>query len=127
MKAIIIKYYYGNIPDTGAGGNASQESFAIKEKTALTDWPLWEVFIRSKQGLDHKHVGSLHAADAQMAIENARDVYTRRMEGISIWVVESKHIHASNPDEAGSLYEPANDKPYRHPTFYKLPPEVKHI
>ena len=40
--------------------------------------PLWEVFIRSKQGLDHKHVGSLHAADAQMAIENARDVYTRQ-------------------------------------------------
>ena len=39
--------------------------------------PLWEVFIRSKQGLDHKHAGSLHAADAKMAIENARDVYTR--------------------------------------------------
>ncbi len=41
-----------------------------------TNWPLWEVFIRSRQGLDHKHVGSLHAADAQMAMENARDVYT---------------------------------------------------
>ena len=54
------------------------------------DEPLWEVFIRSKQGLDHKHVGSLHAADAKMAIENARDVYTRRMEGVSICVVESK-------------------------------------
>jgi hypothetical protein len=34
------------------------------------NWPLYEVFIRSKQGLDHKHVGSLHAADPQMAIEN---------------------------------------------------------
>ncbi len=72
-------------------------------------WPLWEVFIRSKQGLDHKHVGSLHAADAQMAIENARDVYTRRNEGVSIWVVESKYIHATNPDDAESFYEPAND------------------
>ncbi len=51
------------------------------------NWPLWEVFIQSKRGLDHKHVGSLHAADAQMAIENARDVYTRRQEGNSIWVV----------------------------------------
>ncbi|MFX4997806.1 1,2-phenylacetyl-CoA epoxidase subunit PaaB, partial [Acinetobacter baumannii] len=70
------------------------------------EWPLWEVFIRSKQGLDHKHVGSLHAVDAAMAIENARDVYTRRMEGVSIWVVESKYIHASNPDEADSLYDP---------------------
>jgi ring-1,2-phenylacetyl-CoA epoxidase subunit PaaB len=91
------------------------------------EWPLWEVFIRSKQGLDHKHVGSLHAADAQMAIENARDVYTRRQEGVSIWVVESKYIHASNPDDAESFYEPANDKVYRHPTFYDLPDEVKHM
>ncbi len=90
-------------------------------------WPLWEIFIRSRQGLDHKHVGSLHAADAQMAIENARDVYTRRMEGISIWVVESKYIHASNPTEAGALYDPADDKAYRHPTFYQLPEELKHM
>lgn len=90
-------------------------------------WPLWEVFIRSKQGLDHKHVGSLHAADAQMAIENARDVYTRRQEGVSIWVVESRYIHASNPDEAESFYEPANDKVYRHPTFYDLPDELTHM
>ena len=88
---------------------------------------LWEVFIRSRQGLDHKHVGSLHAADAKMAIENARDVYTRRIEGVSIWVVESKNIHASNPDEAESMFDPANDKVYRHPTFYDLPDEVKHM
>jgi ring-1,2-phenylacetyl-CoA epoxidase subunit PaaB len=90
-------------------------------------WPLWEVFIRSKQGLDHKHVGSLHAADAKMAIENARDVYTRRQEGLSIWVVESKYIHASNPEEASSLYDPANDKVYRYPTFYELPDELEHM
>ena len=89
--------------------------------------PLWEVFIRSKQGLDHKHVGSLHAADAKTAIENARDVYTRRMEGVSIWVVESKYIHSTNPDEAESFFDPANDKVYRHPTFYELPDEVKYM
>jgi ring-1,2-phenylacetyl-CoA epoxidase subunit PaaB len=91
------------------------------------EWSLWEVFIRSKAGLDHKHAGSLHAADAQMAIENARDVYTRRMEGISIWVVESKHIHASNPEEADAFFDPAQDKIYRHPTFYNLPDELKHM
>ncbi|TAD81772.1 MAG: 1,2-phenylacetyl-CoA epoxidase subunit B [Bacteroidetes bacterium] len=89
--------------------------------------PLWEIFVRSKQGLDHKHVGSLHAADATMAMENARDVYTRRQEGISIWVVQSQHIHASNPDDADSFYDPAADKVYRHPTFYSLPIELKHI
>lgn len=91
------------------------------------NWPLWEVFIRSKQGLNHKHVGSLHAPDAEMAIENARDVYTRRMEGISLWVVESEHIHASSPDEKDLMYDPANDKIYRHPTFYNIPDEVGHM
>lgn len=92
----------------------------------MKNWPLWEVFIRSKQGLSHKHAGSLHAADAEMALENARDVYTRRSEGISIWVVESKHIHASTED-AEAFFEPANDKIYRHPTFYDLPDAVKHM
>ncbi|HXH04649.1 MAG TPA: 1,2-phenylacetyl-CoA epoxidase subunit PaaB [Candidatus Competibacteraceae bacterium] len=91
------------------------------------DWPLWEVFIRSKQGLDHKHVGSLHAADAQMAIEHARDVYTRRLEGVSIWVVKSSDIHASNPDDKPAFYDPAEDKVYRHPTFYTVPDAVKHM
>jgi ring-1,2-phenylacetyl-CoA epoxidase subunit PaaB len=122
MSYKIQKYYYGDIPEESGGGiNA-----AIKSESK-NGWPLWEIFIRSKQGLDHKHVGSLHATDAAMAIENARDVYTRRQEGISIWVVESKYIHASNPDEAEELYEPANDKIYRHPTFYDLPDEVGHM
>lgn len=91
------------------------------------EWPIWEVFIRSKNGLEHRHVGSLHAADADMAIENARDVYTRRQEGVSIWVVQSKHISASNPAQGGELFEPAKDKVYRHPTFYDLPDEVGHM
>ena len=120
ISALIKKFYYGDIPEEKGGGDL---------RSGNSDSPtlLWEVFIRSKQGLDHKHVGSLHAADAKMAIENARDVYTRRMEGVSIWVVESKNIHASNPDEAASMYDPANDKVYRHPTFYDLPDELKHM
>jgi len=91
------------------------------------NWPLFEVFIRSKNGLSHKHVGSLHAADAAMAIENARDVYCRRNEGVSIWVVPSTQIVASDPEDAEALYEPAKDKIYRHPTFYKVPDEVGHM
>ena len=122
MLHFIKKLYYGDIPDANSGAAPSSD-----QQQDVTDWPLWEVFIRSKQGLDHKHVGSLHATDAQMAIENARDVYTRRQEGVSIWVVESKYITASNPAEAGELYEPAADKVYRHPTFYDLPDEVKHM
>ncbi len=93
----------------------------------MNEWPLWEIFIRSQHGLAHKHVGSLHAADAQMAINNARDVYTRRNEGVSIWVVPAAAILASNPDDKSSLFEPAHDKVYRHPTFFPMPAEVKHL
>jgi ring-1,2-phenylacetyl-CoA epoxidase subunit PaaB len=92
-----------------------------------SDWPLWEVFIRARHGLDHKHVGSLHASDAEMALENARDVYTRRMEGVSIWVVRSEDIVASSPEDRGAFYDPAEDKAYRHPTFYTVPDDVKHM
>ena len=128
MKIKIKKYYYGDFGgDENAGGNELKDFKVPSSVDGGNVWPLWEVFVRSKQGLDHKHVGSLHATDATMAIENARDVYTRRQEGISIWVVESKYITASNPEEAGELYEPAVDKVYRHPTFYDLPDEVGHM
>jgi ring-1,2-phenylacetyl-CoA epoxidase subunit PaaB len=72
-------------------------------------------------------VGSLHAADAQMAVKNARDVYTRRNEGVSIWVVKSADITASSPSDREVLFEPAASKIYRHPTFFPMPEEVKHL
>lgn len=94
---------------------------------STNEWPLWEVFIRSKQGLNHKHVGSLRASDAEMALQNARDVYTRRSEGISIWVVQSALITASDPSHAEAYFEPADSKVYRHPTFYNLPDGIEHM
>jgi ring-1,2-phenylacetyl-CoA epoxidase subunit PaaB len=89
--------------------------------------PLWEVFVRSRRGLSHNHVGSLHAADAQMALRNARDVFTRRMEGVSIWVVPSAAITATTPEERDPFFDPAADKAYRHPTFYDIPKEVQQL
>ncbi|WP_413808391.1 1,2-phenylacetyl-CoA epoxidase subunit PaaB [Streptomyces sp. OE57] len=91
------------------------------------EWPLWEVFVRSRRGLSHTHAGSLHAPDAEMALRNARDLYTRRSEGVSIWVVPSAEITASSPDERDPFFEPAADKPYRHPTFYAIPEGVRHL
>jgi ring-1,2-phenylacetyl-CoA epoxidase subunit PaaB len=99
----------------------------MSERENSRDWPLWEVFVRAKGGLSHRHAGSLHAADARMAIEHARDAYTRRMEGVSLWVVPSAEIVASDPDEVGSLFDPAEDKIYRHPTFYNIPAHIKNI
>ena len=91
------------------------------------EWPLWEVFVRAKNGLAHKHAGSVHAADEKMALEAARDTYTRRMEGVSLWVVRSSSIVASDPGDSAELFDPAADKVYRHPTFYTIPDHIKNL
>jgi ring-1,2-phenylacetyl-CoA epoxidase subunit PaaB len=100
---------------------------ASETAAAERSWPLWEVFVRAKRGLSHTHVGSLHAPDATMALRNARDVYTRRQEGVSIWVVEAASITASSPDEKDAFFDPAADKVYRHPTFYDVPEDVEYL
>jgi len=91
------------------------------------NWPLFEVFVRGKRGLNHVHVGSLHAADPDMALHHARDLYTRRNEGVSIWVVRADSVTASSPDERDPFFAPSGDKVYRHPTFYAIPDDVPHI
>ncbi len=94
---------------------------------AADEWPLWEVFVRPQAGLDHKHCGSLHAADAALALQLAREVYTRRQEGCSVWVVRSSDITASQPEDAAMLFDPMADKIYRHPSFFPLPQAVDHM
>jgi ring-1,2-phenylacetyl-CoA epoxidase subunit PaaB len=89
--------------------------------------PLFEVFVRGKRGLNHVHVGSLHAADAELALHNARNLYTRRGEGVSIWVVPAAAITASSPEEKDPFFAPSGDKVYRHPTFYDIPQDVPHL
>lgn len=86
-------------------------------------WPMWEVFVRARRGISHVHIGSLHAPDARTALQNARDVYTRRGEGVSVWVVPSAEISAFEP-EAAVEYVEANEKVYRLATTYEIPDEV---
>ncbi|HEY1156440.1 MAG TPA: 1,2-phenylacetyl-CoA epoxidase subunit PaaB [Arthrobacter sp.] len=90
-------------------------------------WGLWEVFVRASRGLSHVHAGSLHAPDAAMALRNARDLYTRRNEGVSIWVVPADAIAASDPDSKGSFFESPQGKDYRHATYYTKSEGVKHL
>ena len=90
-------------------------------------WPLWEVFVRSSRGLSHVHAGSLHAPDAAMALRNARDLYTRRNEGVSIWVVPADAIASSDPDAKGAFFESPQGKDYRHATYYTKSEGVKHL
>ena len=116
---------------TADGGHGAVPASAAPVEAARdgvrADWPLWEVFLRGKRGLNHVHVGSLHAADAQMALRHARDLYTRRNEGVSIWVVAARDITASSPDEKDPFFAPSGDKVYRHPTFYDIPKDVPHM
>jgi ring-1,2-phenylacetyl-CoA epoxidase subunit PaaB len=97
------------------------------DRAPRSEWPLYEVFVRGKRGLNPVHVGSLHAADDAMALGHARDVYTRRNEGVSLWVVRADAIAASSPDEKDPMFAPSGDKVYRHPTFYDIPDNVPHM
>jgi ring-1,2-phenylacetyl-CoA epoxidase subunit PaaB len=92
-----------------------------------TQWKLWEVFTQKKSGAPHEHAGSVRAADAEMALLNARDVYARRNEAVNLWVVPSEMITASTPEDMGPFFDPANDKAYRNPNFYKTPDGIKMI
>ena len=110
---------HGAVPLTGVETGSGE----VKRRS----WPLYEVFVRGKRGLNHVHVGSLHAPDAEMALHNARDVYTRRNEGVSIWVVKADDVTASSPAEKDPFFAPSGDKVYRHPTFYAIPEDVPHL
>ncbi len=103
-------------------GGASADGLAV---TGNTQWPLWEVFTQAGRGAPHEHAGSVHATDAEHAMQNARDVYARRGEAVSLWVVPASAIVASVPGDAGPFFDPGNDKAYRHPHFYKVPQGVR--
>jgi len=78
----------------------------------------WEVFIRPRRGLSHQHVGSVHGADAEMALANARDLYTRRGQAVSIWVVRTDAVRTTSPSEKDPFFSNTADKPYRYPGHY---------
>ena len=105
---------------------AGEAEVAVGRDASTSQLPMWEVFIRQRRGLSHVHVGSLHAPDAETALMSARDVYTRRVEGVSIWVVASSGIVASDPDDADAFFG-SSEKPYRHATHYEIPEEVGHM
>lgn len=92
-----------------------------------TQWQLWEVFTQEKSGAPHEHAGSVRAPDKEIALLNARDVYSRRKEAVNIWVVLAENIVASTPEDVGPFFDPANDKIYRNPNFYKTPEGIKQI
>lgn len=117
----------GATPQTRAPQTQTPQTLAAQSQGHRSAWPLWEVFVRSSRGLSHVHAGSLHAPDAAMALRNARDLYTRRNEGVSIWVVPADAIASSDPDAKGAFFESPQGKDYRHATYYTKSEGVKHL
>ena len=99
----------------------------MSENNQDNQWPSWEVFVQPELGAPHEHVGNVHAPDAEMALQNARDTYARRGNVKSIWVVQTQFIAATTPSDAGPFFDPGDDKIYRHQQFYKVPKGVKNI
>jgi ring-1,2-phenylacetyl-CoA epoxidase subunit PaaB len=95
--------------------------------TSSPQGPLWEVFTQKKTGQPYQHAGSLHAFDRSMALQNARDLYTRRDKPVGLWVVPSSAIVAVDTEDAAPFFDPSDDKVYRHPTFYDIPEAVKNL
>lgn len=87
--------------------------------------PLWEVFVQEGAGEPHTHAGSIHAADGELALQSARDVFARRSKLESLWVIPAAAIVATRPSDSGPFFDPAEDKVYRHPQFYKVPRGIK--
>ncbi len=91
------------------------------------DGELFEVFVRARRGVSHIHAGSVHAASPEMALQYGRDLFTRRLEGVSLWVVPAASITASQPGDADELFDPALDKEYRYSAHYDMPEGIEHI
>ncbi len=93
----------------------------MSNPTRDTQWPLWEVFVQEKAGAPHAHAGSVHAPDGELALQAARDTYTRRGPVASVWVIPSAEIVATTPADSPAFLEPGPEKVYRHPQFYAGP------
>lgn len=72
----------------------------VDARGGTDQWPRWEVFVRQRGALAHVHSESVHAPDAEEALQLARDVYTRRVEGTSLWVVPTAEVVAWEPEAA---------------------------
>lgn len=88
---------------------------------------LWEVFVQLTDGQPHAHAGSVRAFGAELALQNARDVYSRRGKVSSIWIVPSSAITVTSSADTDPFFEPSNTKAYRHPQFYSVPRGVKNL
>jgi ring-1,2-phenylacetyl-CoA epoxidase subunit PaaB len=95
-----------------------------------TQWPRWEVFKQDRPKKPHQAVGSVHATDAEHALFNARSVFARRPNAVSMWVAPESAIFEMTAEE---LEDPNWDKgegrgeaPDRAPETYLVFAKLNH-
>src|SRR5215510_13237416 len=69
------------------------------ELMADTQWPKYIVFHQERADRPHDYAGGVHAPDAELALTNARDVFVRRPECVSLWVVPASKVFARTAEE----------------------------
>ncbi len=74
-----------------------------------TPWPRFYVFKQDSPEAPHMNCGSVHASDAEMALLNARDVFVRRPECVSLWVAPAARVAEVTVDGLAGLAPQADD------------------
>ncbi len=64
-----------------------------------TQWPRFEVFLQAEADDPHQDVGSVHAPDPELALQNARDVFVRRPNCTSLWIAPAEAIYSRTAQE----------------------------
>lgn len=77
----------------------------------------YEVFRQEREGEPMRHVGNLRAPDDALALDYAREFYSRRGEALRLWVVPRAAIcELADAD----LLRPPLDRSYRVPAGYRI-------
>jgi phenylacetate-CoA oxygenase PaaH subunit len=65
------------------------------------------VFHQERAERPHTNAGAVHATDPELALQNARDVFVRRPDCVSLWVAPASEIHSLTAEEIGRSGLPA--------------------
>jgi ring-1,2-phenylacetyl-CoA epoxidase subunit PaaB len=101
---------------TRASIPAEQEQQFVPKET-LDQFQTFEVFVQSKTGGHHAHVGSVHAPTPEMAMSYAKEQYGRRGQTLNIWIVETLNIHVLDQSDS-DFFDTVPEKGYREVAAY---------
>ncbi|MFZ9976578.1 MAG: hypothetical protein ACO3GR_00630 [Candidatus Kapaibacteriota bacterium] len=95
----------------------SEQEQPFESKESMDQFQTFEVFVQSKTGAHHAHVGSVHAPTPEMAMSYAKEQYGRRGQTLNIWIVETSNIHVLDQSDS-DFFETVPDKGYREVAAY---------